>query len=1344
MPKSLTLGTLVVKVTAESEDYQKELNKAEEQTKGFGLSMDKMVAGAAVGAFAIAANAARQFAAESLEEFKVFETGMAEVFTLLPGMTQGAMASMSNDVLAFSSDVGRVSDEVIPALYQAISAGVPQDSVFDFLTVASDAALGGVTDLETAVDGITSVVNAYGEEMLTAGEASDLMFTAVRGGKTTFEELSASLFNVIPTAASVGVEFGNITAALATMTAQGVPTSVATTQLRQLLVELASAGTDVADAFEEAAGMGFPAFIEQGGNLYDALQLIDGVAADMGVSIRDLFGSVEAGSAALALTGNNATTFAEKLDDAANSAGATEEAAATMEGTLARQEAKLEAVTEALKTQIGEGLRPAASAWISLKTAIIEALLGPITMGNEMNAANIAVTEMSDRVRTAEDALTGFRGEVESTITGLTGMEAVSMEITSRWQMGADNAEDLEIQLRALQIALEMAQAGFAGTSQELADMALQAAMAEINHTGFRESLNSELITLEVLTPTLQGNTEALEESGDAALTAMEAQRALAEQYGRTSAILDEEESALVRSRQQAENNAEAKRRVEEANRAMEEAEQALIAALEAEQAAIAAASKEMAGYFTNALPASSSTNELALAMYDAAAAAGAGPAALAALAGAYGLYSQETLTAAMNTALVQMKIEELGGAYARGEMNLSTVRTTLLQFTRDLEENGTAAEVVAGNVDALAAVEDPSITVETNFEEVSEEISRADQILEDKLTNMEEQAGNLETEASDSFSGLSETIGTEVDAAAEAVTTAMGEIEESTATALGAMLTTADENLGQIPVLVTTYLSEAVSTAAGYRDDFMQVGYDLADGMAAGIRSGKGPIVAAVYEIVDAALEAAEERADTGSPSQEMYKFGIDFWMGLFLATQEMGDAWEDQTQQTVGNILEILEGLLGSDVMNTLINELPKGLTDWFTNVYLPGHPGTDYELVPGTLPDSSYISGPGGIVDVFDPLYQEYMRYYEQISEQITAANSQAQRVLLEALAELGFTPDDVMQWVYEQIGIPEGFQGGGIDKPIWEYLVDFIGDKGLWEQIGEVAGVTINEITDGFDFMSGQFGGALSEMEQMWFDFMGWMTDLAGDFASAGGFFADLFQEQTINPMIEEMDALAGDILSQWGITAEQLENDFDNILAVARSQGYDDLVASLLQWRSLQGDINEETERLIELQQHQADLAFLQQQLELLQTIREAGLDPAEILEGITLGLDASLPDLIDAMNRVLAELIGTVEEELEIDSPSGVAERWAWQMAEGWEKGWDTYSWQAPVPDFEPPEWIGDETMADSTGGGVVLSNTFVFEGDVMDPDKIEDTIAEAMETLARDVEELVRGGGIR
>lgn len=287
-----------------------------------------------------------------------FETGMREVFTLLPQLSGEARTKMEADVLAFSKSAGVVPSEVIPALYQAISAGVPQDTVFDFLSTASEAAIGGVTDLETAVDGITGVVNAYGAENVSASQAADLMFTAVKGGKTTFEELSSSLFQVIPTAAAAGVEFGDVTAALARMTAQNIPTRVATTQLRQMLVELGKDGTKASDAFKELSGRSFQEFIDEGGNVADALDVMTQAAEDNGVGLADMFGSVEAGQAALALAANGTDDFREALDESARSAGASTAAFEEMDAGTGRSFERIKASIGAVIVQIGQKLLP--------------------------------------------------------------------------------------------------------------------------------------------------------------------------------------------------------------------------------------------------------------------------------------------------------------------------------------------------------------------------------------------------------------------------------------------------------------------------------------------------------------------------------------------------------------------------------------------------------------------------------------------------------------------------------------------------------------------------------------------------------------------------------------------------------------------------------------------------------------------------------------------------------------------------------------------------------------------------------------------------------------------------
>ena len=316
------------------------------------ISKQAKMVGAAVGAAAIGIGVAGTMA------FVDFERSMNEVFTLVPGTSQDAMDAMTNNVKKFSKEFGVVPDQVIPALYQALSAGVPQDNVFQFLETAQKAAKGGVTDLTTAVNGISSVVNAYGADTINATQASDLMFTAVRMGKTTFEEMSNALFNVTPTTAALGVKFADVTAAMSAMTAQGIPTNVATTQLRQLFVELSKEGTKTSDVFEKIAGKSFKQFIAEGGNTQQALLLLEGYAGKTKVGINDLFGSVEAGSAALALTGKGTDTFSKNLDAMNNSAGATDGAFNTMQKGLGPLIDKFKAWSAVILIDIGEKIGP--------------------------------------------------------------------------------------------------------------------------------------------------------------------------------------------------------------------------------------------------------------------------------------------------------------------------------------------------------------------------------------------------------------------------------------------------------------------------------------------------------------------------------------------------------------------------------------------------------------------------------------------------------------------------------------------------------------------------------------------------------------------------------------------------------------------------------------------------------------------------------------------------------------------------------------------------------------------------------------------------------------------------
>ena len=327
-----TVGELNAVLRLSKRDFDQGMGEAEGRFSRFGGTASRLAKGVAVGAAAAVAAVAVQGTKALVD----FDTGIREVFTLLPGITDEARRGMEADVLAFAKSAGVIPGEVLPALYQAISAGVPEDNVFSFMETANKAAVGGITDLETAVDGITGVVNSYGIDVISAAEASDLMFTAVKAGKTDFGQLSSSLFQVLPTAAALGVGFGDVTAAMASMTKQNIPTRVATTQLRQLLVELSKDGGKASEAFKELSGQTFADFVAGGGDVADALEIMSESAADNEVALQDMFGSVEAGQAAIALAGPNMELFRANLGEMGESAGATDAAFEEMDEGLAR------------------------------------------------------------------------------------------------------------------------------------------------------------------------------------------------------------------------------------------------------------------------------------------------------------------------------------------------------------------------------------------------------------------------------------------------------------------------------------------------------------------------------------------------------------------------------------------------------------------------------------------------------------------------------------------------------------------------------------------------------------------------------------------------------------------------------------------------------------------------------------------------------------------------------------------------------------------------------------------------------------------------------------------------
>ncbi len=299
--------------------------------------------------------------ADATKQAAAFYKRVDEVSTLIKGMSVKEVEQQFGPMLLKMSEAyGQSAEVMTKAAYQAISAGVDPTlaTVKETLDVASRAAIAGVSDVETSINGLTSVINAYGKQNMSAKTAADMMFQAVVAGKTTFQELSKSLFQVIPLAAATGVSFRDVTAAIASMTAQGTPTSVATTQLRQAIVELSKSTTATSKIFRQTAGVSFIDFMKKGNSLADVLGIMEKASQKSGKRMIDMFGSVEAGNAAMQLTGAGAQVFSKNISGAADSVGAADVAFEKMSTSAAFRIEQLNAKMDNLKISVGEKLLP--------------------------------------------------------------------------------------------------------------------------------------------------------------------------------------------------------------------------------------------------------------------------------------------------------------------------------------------------------------------------------------------------------------------------------------------------------------------------------------------------------------------------------------------------------------------------------------------------------------------------------------------------------------------------------------------------------------------------------------------------------------------------------------------------------------------------------------------------------------------------------------------------------------------------------------------------------------------------------------------------------------------------
>lgn len=250
-----------------------------------------------------------------------FSGAFAEVTTLFE-TTPAQIDKFRADIVSYAQTSSSSLDDINAAIYAAISAGASYSESLGLVSQAEQTAIAGKASLGDATVLLVSSLNAYGAGMDQATKYSDALFTAVRDGQTTLPELSASLAQVTGLAATSGVSFDELLAAVAALTASGLPTSQAVTAIKGALTGILKP-TKEAEETAQKLGIQFDstALASKGLGGFMA-ELGDKAGGNIDV-LSKLFGSVEGLNGVLILTGNGAVKFTSALDDMQNKAGAT-------------------------------------------------------------------------------------------------------------------------------------------------------------------------------------------------------------------------------------------------------------------------------------------------------------------------------------------------------------------------------------------------------------------------------------------------------------------------------------------------------------------------------------------------------------------------------------------------------------------------------------------------------------------------------------------------------------------------------------------------------------------------------------------------------------------------------------------------------------------------------------------------------------------------------------------------------------------------------------------------------------------------------------------------------------
>ncbi len=318
----------------------------------------KALAGLAVAGTVAAFTAVSVASVAAVKNAADFQSQMQNVGTLLDGDVSGKLQRMGKDVKQIALDTGLATSDLTDGLYQVVSAFGESAESAKQLEIAAKAAKAGNSTTTDSINLLSAVTKGYGDTSAQAMQkASDLAFMTVKLGQTSFPELASSIGQVVPLASTLKVSQEELFGAMSTLTGVTGSTSEVTTQLKATMQGFLSPSSNMEKALKKMGYASGAAALESEGLGGILTKLKESVNGDE-VAFANLFSSVEAKNAVLALVGNQAENFTTKTEEMYKASGAADKAFKTQTASVKEMAAKLKNAGSVMLTSLGEKALP--------------------------------------------------------------------------------------------------------------------------------------------------------------------------------------------------------------------------------------------------------------------------------------------------------------------------------------------------------------------------------------------------------------------------------------------------------------------------------------------------------------------------------------------------------------------------------------------------------------------------------------------------------------------------------------------------------------------------------------------------------------------------------------------------------------------------------------------------------------------------------------------------------------------------------------------------------------------------------------------------------------------------